>query len=66
MTIPPSYPAFRGLWSVLHLVLLVLLGIAVTWWWFTDSNGADLVTGWWTWARHVQQEVASAVPFPWE
>ena len=64
--LPPSYPMFRSLWSVLHPILLVLLAMAVTWWWFTDSNGAHLVSSWWTCARMVQQAIATAVPFPWE
>ncbi|MCZ2817253.1 hypothetical protein [Modestobacter sp. VKM Ac-2984] len=63
--LPPSYQAYRGLWSLLHVALLAVGAMLLGSWWFTDSNGSDLVAGWWAWASNVQQTLFHLIPFPW-
>ena len=64
--LPPAYTVYRGLWSVLHVALLVLGGVLLGRWWFDGSNGADLVAAWWEWASGVHSAVFNSVSFPWD
>jgi hypothetical protein len=64
--LPPSYRVYRGLWSVLHVAVLLLVAVVIGSWWFTDTNGGDLVEGWWEWAGGVQQALFHWIPFPWD
>ncbi len=64
--VPPAYQAYRGLWSALHVAVLLVVAVLIHSWWFTNSNGGDLVTGWWALASNVQQVLFNLIPFPWD
>jgi hypothetical protein len=62
---PALYRVFRGVWSLLHIALLVLVALVLASWWFHDRNGAHLLSAWWSRASHVQKSISNAIPFPW-
>ncbi|MCZ2826068.1 MULTISPECIES: hypothetical protein [unclassified Modestobacter] len=50
----------------MHVALLLWVTFLLGSWWFTDTNGGDLVAGWWDWASGVQQALFHWIPFPWD
>lgn len=63
--IPFIYTAFRGAWTVLHVLIVLASACILLWWALKDRNAARLFEN----AGHdmlrLEHQVSSAVKWPW-
>lgn len=64
--IPNTYHQFRLTWSLVHVVLITLLALFLSLWWFTGDNGPQFIADWWSGLLDVWSAVFNLIRFPWD
>lgn len=63
--LPSIYWSFRYGWSIAHLVMVVVLGVAIAAWLADDGRGIEMFDYAYYWVQDLSYQLASLVPFPW-
>ncbi|MDR1394382.1 MAG: hypothetical protein LBJ62_10570 [Bifidobacteriaceae bacterium] len=64
--LPLTYWVYRGVWSGLHLALVVLALVLLLVWAFTDSQGLEALTAWRDGIESARRGLSSLLPYPWD
>lgn len=64
--IPSVYWTFRYVWSVAHLVMVVILGIVLAAWLLEGGRGVEMFNAAQYWVQDMSYQLESLVPFPWD
>lgn len=63
--IPSIYWIFRYAWSVVHVVMVVVLGLVLAVWLLQDGRGAEMFDVAYYWVQDLSNQLAALIPFPW-
>lgn len=64
--IPLIYWTFRAVWTVLHLLIVAAAVAVLLGWALSDNNAERLFESAMYVLLDLQQQVASAIPWPWD
>lgn len=63
--LPVAYSIYRVLWTLLHLVLVIVGVVAFILWFVHDNQGGVAMASIWRGLTDAQRAIANAIPFPW-
>jgi hypothetical protein len=63
--VPLVYWVLRNVWSVVHIVLVLMAFAVLVWWLQQDSHGTHGWASAETWTEHLRDTVSGWVKYPW-